>query len=90
MLGVGDRVGSLEPGKYADFVVVDPRRPDIGPVWDPIANYVLACGLRNLDRVYVGGRLEAREGRSVREVAAAVSGEVRDRLARINPARVQW
>lgn len=55
-IGVADRVGSLEVGKFADFVVVDPTSPHTGPIWDPIATYVLACGLRNLRRVVVGGR----------------------------------
>lgn len=30
--------------------------PDLGPIWDPVATYVLACGLRNLREVYVGRR----------------------------------
>ena len=54
-IGVADRVGSLEVGKYGDVVVVDPKRPDTGPIWDPVATYVLACGQRNLRDVYVGG-----------------------------------
>lgn len=55
-IGVADRVGSLEVGKFADLVVVDPRSPHTGPVWDPVATYVLGCGLRNLREVFVGGR----------------------------------
>ncbi|MGO1949605.1 MAG: amidohydrolase family protein [Mycobacteriaceae bacterium] len=55
-IGVADRVGSLEVGKFADLVVVDPRHPATGPIWDPVATYVLACGLRHLRTVYVGGR----------------------------------
>lgn len=55
-IGVADRVGSLEVGKFADLVVVDPTSPHTGPIWDPIATYVLACGLRNLIQVLVGGR----------------------------------
>ena len=54
-IGVADRVGSLEVGKYADFLIVDPTSPHTGPIWDPIATYVLACGLRNLRQVVVGG-----------------------------------
>jgi guanine deaminase len=30
-LGMGDRIGSLEPGKEADFIVVDPARVDPAP-----------------------------------------------------------
>jgi cytosine/adenosine deaminase-related metal-dependent hydrolase len=56
-IGVADKVGSLTVGKYADLVVVDPRHPATGPVWDPVATYVLACGLRHLRRVYVGGKV---------------------------------
>jgi cytosine/adenosine deaminase-related metal-dependent hydrolase len=54
-MGVADRVGSLEVGKFADFLVVDPRSPHTGPIWEPIATYVLGCGMRNLSRVVVGG-----------------------------------
>lgn len=57
VLGVDDRVGSLEAGKFADFLVVDPRAPDSGSVYEPLASYVLAMGLRNLKEVWVGGQL---------------------------------
>lgn len=56
-IGVSDKVGSLTVGKYADLVVVDPRHPATGPVWDPVATYVLACGLRHMRKVYVGGKV---------------------------------
>ncbi|MBZ5738448.1 amidohydrolase family protein [Nocardioides mangrovi] len=80
LLGVADRVGSLEVGKLADFVVVDPAAPDVGPLWHPVRSYVLACGLRNLKRVYVGGRLVSREGVSTSPLAAEASRKVREVL----------
>ena len=83
LLGVADRVGSLEVGKYADFVVVDPAQPDIGPLWHPVRSYVLACGLRNLKQTYVGGRLVSQEGRSANPLAAEASAQVRERLGRL-------
>jgi len=73
VMGVADRVGSLEVGKFADFVVVDPRRPDVGPLWNPVRSYVLACGLRNLRKVYVGGRLVSEEGVSANPLAVEAS-----------------
>src|SRR5262249_39673039 len=81
--GIADRVGSLEPGKYADFLVVDPRAPDLGPLGDPVASYVLACGLRNLKAVYVGGRCVSRDGVSEHPLAARASEELHARLGRI-------
>jgi cytosine/adenosine deaminase-related metal-dependent hydrolase len=82
VLGVADRVGSLEVGKYADFVVVDHRVPSTGPVWDVLATYVLACGLRNLKRVYVGGKLVSEEGRSTNPLSADADGELNERIVR--------
>ncbi len=87
VLGVEDRVGSLEVGKFADFVVVDPRRPDTGPVWDAYGTYVLACGLRNLRRVYVGGRLVSESGQIVHTDAEAVSVQLHRRLRALSAAR---
>jgi len=80
LLGVDDRIGSLEVGKYADFVVVDPSAPDIGPLWHPVRSYVLACSLRNLKRVYVGGELVSHDGVSTNLLAAEASAKVREAL----------
>jgi len=80
LLGVDDRIGSLEVGKHADFVVVDPTRPDIGPLWHPVRSYVLACGLRNLKRVYVGGELVSQDGVSTNPLAGEASAKVREAL----------
>ena len=82
-LGIADKVGSLEVGKYADFLLVDPRDPDTGPIWDPIGTYALACGLRNLKAVYVGGRAVSKDGRPTHARAAQASVELHARLKRI-------
>jgi len=86
LLGVADRVGSLEVGKLADFVVVDPVDPDIGPLWHPVRNYVLSCGQRNLKQTYVGGRLVATDGRPVNPLAAESRVKVREVLGRLADA----
>lgn len=80
VLGVADRVGSLEVGKLADFVVVDHRSPSTGPVWDVAATYVMACGLRNLRRVYVGGRLASVDGRCTAPAAEHADAELHARV----------
>jgi 5-methylthioadenosine/S-adenosylhomocysteine deaminase len=87
ILGVASKVGSLEVGKFADFLVVDPRHPDTGPVHDPVAAYVLACSLRNLKQVYVGGRLVAEGSELVGFDEARLRLEVDGRVARLKAAR---
>jgi 5-methylthioadenosine/S-adenosylhomocysteine deaminase len=38
-IGMSDRVGSLEPGKQADFFLLNPYTPKAVPVHDPIATW---------------------------------------------------
>lgn len=88
ILGVDDRVGSLTPGKYGDFVLVDPTAPDIGPLWNPVDAYVLACGLRNLRGVFVGGVPVSDGMQNLHPFARRSSEEVRARqhtFTRIHP-----
>lgn len=87
VLGADDRIGSLEVGKYADFLVVDPADPDTGPLWDAYAGYVLACGLRNLKDVYIGGRRVSVDGRSQHPRAADAGPELHARMARAARSR---
>lgn len=88
VLGIADKVGSLEPGKFADFLVVDPRSPDSGPVHDAVATYVYACSLRNLKRVYVGGKLVADGERLTTRDEALVRREIDARIARLQAEAV--
>ncbi|MCF3648573.1 amidohydrolase family protein [Synoicihabitans lomoniglobus] len=83
ILDIDADVGSLEVGKFADFLVVDPRAPDTGPIHNLLATYVLACGLRNLDLVYVGGRRVAAGTTMLSYDESIVRHEVDTRMARI-------
>lgn len=42
-LGLGDVTGSIEVGKFADFIVVDPRAPHMQPLYDVAAQLVYAA-----------------------------------------------
>ncbi len=79
VLGVSERLGSLEPGKLADFLVVDPTR--FGPVFDIYASLVFVAGERDLERVYVGGEMLVRNGVLLKEDQAKVKAEVNKRVA---------
>jgi cytosine/adenosine deaminase-related metal-dependent hydrolase len=84
VLGIDDKVGSLEAGKYADFLIVDPRDPETGPLLNPVAHYVYACGLRNLQKVYVGGKLVADGTHVLTQDEAVVRKEIDGRVARLH------
>ena len=79
VMGVKDKLGSLEPGKYADFLVVDPTR--FGTVFDPYASLVLITGERDLERVYVGGELKVDHGKLLGQDMQRVQSETSRRSA---------
>jgi cytosine/adenosine deaminase-related metal-dependent hydrolase len=63
-LGMKSKLGSLEPGKFGDFLVINPAR--LGAVIeDPYANLVLVTSERDVDRVYVGGQPYGRPRRGL-------------------------
>jgi 5-methylthioadenosine/S-adenosylhomocysteine deaminase len=84
VLGVEDEVGTLTPGKYADFLVIDPAEMDTGPVSDVYATLVFACKISNLERVYVGGSLVTERGRLIDHDYAGIAAQVQDRVGAIN------
>ena len=77
---MADKVGSLEVGKYADFVVVDTSDFDVGPIFDLYATLVLSCSVANLDWVFVGGQPQAQRGELLRHHFPQLSREIRSRL----------
>jgi cytosine/adenosine deaminase-related metal-dependent hydrolase len=79
VLGVADKLGSLEEGKMADFVVVNPMR--FGPVTDTYASLVFVADERDLERVYVGGELMVKDGVVLKQDFTKVKGEVGRRVA---------
>ena len=81
VLGVERYVGSLEPGKFADFLVVDSSRPGTGPVFDPAAHVLFAMSARNLRQVFIGRREVVREGAVPRTDLDALETEVGERIA---------
>lgn len=80
-IGVADQVGSLEVGKFADFLLVDPTQPDTGPVYDPYATLVFVCNNANVDTVFVGGEAVVKRGQPLKFDAAAVARDAKARVA---------
>jgi 5-methylthioadenosine/S-adenosylhomocysteine deaminase len=74
VMGVKNKLGSLEAGKFADFVVIDPTR--LGTIFDPYANLVLVAAERDIDRVYVGGDLKVERGKLLNQDISKIQAEV--------------
>lgn len=66
-LGLGDRVGSLTPGKQADLVVLRADRPDVAPVLDPYSTVVLQMDRSHVDTVLVAGKPVKRAGLALQD-----------------------
>lgn len=55
-LGLGARVGSIEPGKEADLAAVQMTATETLPVFDPVSHLLYASGREHVTDVWVGGR----------------------------------
>lgn len=62
-LGMDGDVGSVEPGKFADMVVLDPHRSRSTPFDDPASAVVYSMGPQNVRHVMAGGRFLVRDGK---------------------------
>jgi 5-methylthioadenosine/S-adenosylhomocysteine deaminase len=56
-LGLGDSLGSIEPGKKADLVLFDTQRPEWQALHNPINNLVYNADGRSIHTVVVDGRI---------------------------------
>lgn len=62
-LGLDKEIGSLEPGKKADIVVFNARRPEWRPILNPVNNLVYAADGRSVETVIVDGSVRIDHGR---------------------------
>jgi 5-methylthioadenosine/S-adenosylhomocysteine deaminase len=56
-LGLGDELGSIEPGKKADLVLFDTRRPEWQALFNPVNNLVYNADGRSVHTVIIDGRV---------------------------------
>jgi 5-methylthioadenosine/S-adenosylhomocysteine deaminase len=61
-LGLGDRIGSLEPGKRADIIAIRTDRPRQVPMYDPVSHLVYVMRGEDVRLSMVNGRLLMRDG----------------------------
>ena len=75
-LNATDRIGSLEPGKFADMVMVDLGRPHAVPMFDPLTHLVYSTAKSDVRHVFLGGEQVVRDGALTRFDIAETMDEV--------------
>ncbi|HEV8686320.1 MAG TPA: 8-oxoguanine deaminase [Gaiellaceae bacterium] len=79
-----DDIGSLEPGKRADFAVWRTDGLELGGAADVVAGFVLS-GPHRVDRLIVGGEEVVRDGHLVRADEEEIAREQRRQARRFAP-----
>jgi 5-methylthioadenosine/S-adenosylhomocysteine deaminase len=60
--GLDHSIGSLEPGKQADIVLLDFEKPHLTPVHDIYANLIYAANKADIETVVIGGKIHLENG----------------------------
>ncbi len=69
-LGLDDEIGSIEPGKKADLILVDLHKPHLAPFNMPVYRVAYFANGNDVDTVIVNGEV-LMEGREVKSVQVA-------------------
>jgi 5-methylthioadenosine/S-adenosylhomocysteine deaminase len=77
VLGLGHAIGSLEPGKRADLIVVDTSKPHLTPMYDPVSHLVYAVNGGDVRHVVINGRVVMADRELLTIDLDEVLGEVR-------------
>ena len=62
-LGLSERIGSLEPGKQADVIILDTHRPHLVPMYHPVSHLVYAARGSDVETAVINGRIVMEHGR---------------------------
>ena len=80
-LGLESEIGSVEPGKQADLIVVTLDRPHLAPGRDPYSTLVYAARGTDVRHTVVSGQVLVRDSRPVHMDPAEVAAEARAEAA---------
>ncbi len=86
VLGVEDRVGSIEIGKKSDLVIVETKSVNMQPIYDYYSALVYSANPANVHTVIINGRIVVRNKKLISsefdEIRSALI-EVKDRINKI-------
>jgi 5-methylthioadenosine/S-adenosylhomocysteine deaminase len=84
-IGLGHRVGSLEPGKLADVIVLHTAVPHLTPVYHPASLLVYTATGHDVRHVIVAGRTVVRDTRLLTLDVPQLLNDVRRAGMQIGP-----
>ena len=82
-LGLGEQIGSLAAGKWADIVCLDLQRPATQPLHDPVSQIVYACDRSQVSDVWVAGRQLVAQGKLTQARETDIMQHAQDWQSRI-------
>lgn len=86
VLGMADQIGSIVPGKEANIILVDIRKPHLTPLYHPFSHLAYAARGADVVTSIIGGRVVMKERRLLQIDLASVMEEVRRIAERIMEA----
>lgn len=79
VLGMSDKIGSLEVGKKADIIVIDTHKPHLTPLYNEYSHLVYAANGSDVDTVIINGRVVMKN----RELTTIDEDEVMEKVKEI-------
>ena len=65
VLGLGDKIGTIEKGKMADIVTINLKKPHLTPIYDVYSHIVYAAMASDVETVMVNGKIVVNDGKLV-------------------------
>jgi len=87
-IGLGDEIGSLEPGKQADLIMIDLQAPNLAPVMNMpvrniVPNLVYAASGHEVKTVMVAGHILVQDGQVLTMNEAAIVAEAQQQASEL-------
>lgn len=64
IIGIGDRTGSIKPGKMADIVIADINKPHLTPLYDIYSHIAYCIRPSDMETVMVNGKILIDKGKA--------------------------
>jgi len=81
-LSAEDRIGSIEEGKRADFILLDITGPHAMPMFDPVSHLVFSASKNDVSDVFISGRHVVAN----RKLLTLDMADISQRVTRLQPA----